>query len=326
MATENKINQLVRSLLQKDSIEKCTLQELEQFANRHPYFGAAQLLLAKKMQVENNEGFHEQLQKTFLFFHNPLWVQKLLGINGSASLEANPQYRTTEIASPVLKEDNNADVQPAAPTDENREMDFPAEVVEQEVFIHAEEEKTEFNIPEETAAAAEPTEEILERRAEIEETHIPPGDTGTGREEIPAPVSEELKISIPAPVDIKSDSLTFEPYHTVDYFASQGIRWKAEDRPADKFGRQLKSFTDWLKTMKRLPATEIAGAPESGAEKKVEEMAQHSLEDRDVVTEAMAEVWIKQGNPEKARAIYRKLSLSEPSKSAYFAAKIDELK
>ena len=46
------INKLVKSLLQKDSIEQCSIQELQQYADRHPYFGAAQLLLAKKMKAE----------------------------------------------------------------------------------------------------------------------------------------------------------------------------------------------------------------------------------------------------------------------------------
>jgi hypothetical protein len=39
----------------------------------------------------------------------------------------------------------------------------------------------------------------------------------------------------------------------------------------------------------------------------------------------MAEVWLKQGNKEKAADVYRKLSLRNPSKSAYFAAKIESL-
>ena len=62
------INQLVKSLLQKENLDQCSLQELEQFADRHPYFGAAQLLLTKKLQLENPERYDEQLQKTFLFF------------------------------------------------------------------------------------------------------------------------------------------------------------------------------------------------------------------------------------------------------------------
>jgi len=45
-----------------------------------------------------------------------------------------------------------------------------------------------------------------------------------------------------------------------------------------------------------------------------------------VVTEAMAEVWEKQGNAVKAQELYEKLSLLDPAKSAYFAAKIEHLK
>ena len=80
------INQLVKSLLQKENLEQCSLQELEQFADRHPYFGAAQLLLTKKLQTENSERYDEQLQKTFLFFNNPLWVQHLLNETGNAEI------------------------------------------------------------------------------------------------------------------------------------------------------------------------------------------------------------------------------------------------
>jgi len=129
------------------------------------------------------------------------------------------------------------------------------------------------------------------------------------------------------PIDPGKAAMTFEPYHTVDYFASQGIKVKAEEeKPKDQFSRQLKSFTEWLKAMKRLPASEIAVNVNPADEKKVEQMAQVSISDREVVTESMAEVWEKQGNHEKARETYEKLSLLNPDKSSYFAAKIEHLK
>jgi hypothetical protein len=140
----------------------------------------------------------------------------------------------------------------------------------------------------------------------------------------------ELLVEMPKfkfePVDVSKTELTFEPYHTIDYFASQGIRPKAEEKPKDQFSRQLKSFTEWLKVMKRLPVTEIAAAVSAVDEKKVEKMAELSINDREVVTEAMAEVWEKQGNQAKARETYGKLSLLIPGKSSYFAAKIEQLK
>ena len=126
--------------------------------------------------------------------------------------------------------------------------------------------------------------------------------------------------------DPVTDQLVFEPYHTVDYFASQGIKLSVEEASRDKFGKQLKSFTEWLKTMKKFPVSEQVKPMDVKAEQKVENLAAHSVETEEVYTETMAEVWLKQGNPEKAIETYNKLSLLNPSKRTYFAAKIDSLK
>ncbi|HUR11632.1 MAG TPA: hypothetical protein VM012_09710 [Flavitalea sp.] len=121
-----------------------------------------------------------------------------------------------------------------------------------------------------------------------------------------------------------SNEPVFQSYHTIDYFASQGIKLQLADLEKDKLGQQLRSFTDWLRSMKRLHQTSPAG-DEDPAEQTVRIIAEHSIEEREVLTEAMAEVWAKQGNRQKASDIYRKLSLLNPAKSSYFAAKIDQL-
>lgn len=115
--------------------------------------------------------------------------------------------------------------------------------------------------------------------------------------------------------------IAFEPYHTIDYFASLGIKvdLKALD---DKLGKQLKSFTSWLKTMKRLPVQED-GSTETGI---IVVKTDYSLENIVVVTEAMAEVLIKQGKKEQAIEIFQKLSLLHPEKNHYFVAQIEQLK
>ena len=123
-----------------------------------------------------------------------------------------------------------------------------------------------------------------------------------------------------------NQELTFEPFHTVDYFASQGIKLSKDEASTDKVGKQMKSFTQWLKTMKRLPATEQDKVMDSSQEQKVTNLAAHSVESANVLTETMAEVWIKQGNFEKAIEVYNKLSLIYPYKKAYFAAKVENLK
>ena len=113
------INLLVKSLLKKDSIEQCSVQELQQYADRHPYFGAAQLLLTKKLQTENSEQYDEQLQKTFLFFHNPLWVEHLLNDTGNAVITATEKKEKLTITPDTTAEV----VVPAASPTENKEYE-----------------------------------------------------------------------------------------------------------------------------------------------------------------------------------------------------------
>jgi hypothetical protein len=174
-------------------------------------------------------------------------------------------------------------------------------------------------------------------RAKEEEVAASPGLVSTvfdKEESIAGSTTEDVMVRTDQPAESTitqspvedAPGPVFEPYHAVDYFASQGIRYKEEDKPKDKFSQQLKSFTEWLKTMKRVPGTEGQTTSDVNSEGKVEQLAEHSLVERHVVTEAMAEVWIKQGNTAKAEDIYRKLSLLDPSKTAYFAAKIEGLK
>lgn len=280
------INQLIKSLLNKDSLDQCSLDELQQYADRYPYFGAAQLLLTKKLQTENTERYRDQLQKTYLFFHNPLWVQQLLDDTGTATIQS--------------AEKSKQPVQIDVPVNEMHSEPAPPAVMEDAVSLAE-------AVTEDRKPVAEPAPEALPDIIKVADSVIA---------EKAATASETMT---------QTNDPIFEPFHTVDYFASQGIKFKEEEQ-VDKFSLQLKSFTEWLKTMKKLPVSEIASSVPTASEKKVEQLAEHSLEDREIITEAMAEVWLKQGNREKAIEVYSKLSLLEPAKSPYFAAKIEILK
>lgn len=120
-------------------------------------------------------------------------------------------------------------------------------------------------------------------------------------------------------------AVPFEPLHTVDYFASQGIKLNEADLANDKLSRQVKSFTGWLKSMKKLHPGKLPEQDEV-IQQIIQNAAEVSNVESDVLTEAMAEVFVKQNKKEKAVEMYEKLSLMNPSKSAYFAAKILSLK
>jgi len=312
------INQLVKSLLHKDSLEHCSLPELTAYAERNPYFGAAQLLLAKKLQTESPEKFEEQYQKTLLYFHNPLWVEHLLNETGGVEVQ-EVGGSGLEVGGSGL-EVGGSRLEVGEVGGSGLEVGEVGEV-ERLTGLHVD------RVEEVVEMVEEVEKEIVTDEVKIE--------TGDNMNSFETAVVDEVRseipvIPVPVPVPVEAvnpaNDLVFEPYHTVDYFASQGIRINEEERPTDQFGKQLKSFTDWLKTLKRLPATELTKDIPPQSENKVEQLAGQSITDREVLTEAMAEVWEKQGNTLKATEIYRKLSLLEPAKSAYFAAKIEGLK
>jgi hypothetical protein len=131
------------------------------------------------------------------------------------------------------------------------------------------------------------------------------------------------------PVDqndsLESDNLN-EKLHTIDYFASQGIKIDLNELPKDKLTTKLLTFTDWLKVMRKSKQANLNTPKNLELENAVAETAQTSVESREVLTETMAEVLVKQGQIEKAIQLFIKLSFSNPEKTAYFASKIQQLK
>lgn len=117
-----------------------------------------------------------------------------------------------------------------------------------------------------------------------------------------------------------------DPMHTIDYFASQGIKIDLSQIPQDKLTTHLRRFTDWLKYMKSENPNPIDLGTRKDLEEAVALIAHSSNESKEVLTESMADVLQKQGQIDKAIQLYIKLSFLNPEKSAYFAAKIQHLK
>jgi hypothetical protein len=281
------IHSIARHFLNKDSLEQCTVEEIQDLAGSHPYASPIQFLLLEKLRTIDPEAYQAQVQKSILYFHDPVAFQYLL----------DPGRFITQ---------------------------FPEE--ETAVSPH--------NIPDEEIVADEGIADDsklinLENRFDMDSGSAPiPGENViemADPEQVNQPELTIKPIHIPAS-GASDNELVFDPYHTVDYFASQGIKLSQEEFSKDKFGKQLKSFTEWLKSMKKLPGNEVAATVDSRTEDKVQHLAEDSIHQSEVYTEAMADVWIKQGNKAKAIEVYNKLSLLNPSKKAYFATQIENLK
>ena len=111
-----------------------------------------------------------------------------------------------------------------------------------------------------------------------------------------------------------------------DYFAAQGIKIDLDKLPQDKFTKQLRSFTAWLKVLKQMENQQMNPEYAEDQEQMIAVIAEKANKAQDVITESMAEIWEKQGHKRKAIDIYSKLSFIFPEKSVYFASKIEQLK
>jgi hypothetical protein len=308
-----RIHVLAQQLFGKSSVDECDLQEVKDLANRYPYFAPAQFLLLEKLKKENSPGYTAQLQKAVLYYHNPLEFEYFISsdrFETEIDLEESVQPLVTN------QEDKISSFNTITTAEEIAKLAKEEITVPEQESIDVEIEPVNFSSEETDLHQYEAPAEEINASAEAEEKMTENIERVLEQEEA------QIKEQAPA----SKNDLVFEPYHTVDYFASQGVKLSQEETTKDKFGKQLKSFTDWLKTMKRLPSKEISQNIDSASESKVQHLAADSVHDADVVTEAMAEVWIKQGNREKAIETYNKLGLINPSKKAYFAGLIENLK
>lgn len=288
------IDSLVQAIFRKNSLSDCSEQELQTLCDQYPYFAAPQLLLAQKKKADAGEDFARQLQKAILFFPSPLQADHFF--NPKGTIHSGPKdavsAATAWVEEPVRTQEEAAPI-----TEPVTQEEQPAVEPAQETTAIVE--------------TATPVEEMPEEEMEEEANDDFPMEIPT------------LKLE---PIDPATAELSFVPYHTVDYFASQGIKISGEEKTKDRFGQQLKSFTEWLKTIKKVPAGDAPVSVTAQPDQKVDQMAAHSLNHEAVDTEAMAEVWAAQGKTQKAIEIYQKLSLLNPSKSSYFASLIEQLK
>jgi hypothetical protein len=140
-------------------------------------------------------------------------------------------------------------------------------------------------------------------------------------------LSEQLE-QFQAPIEEEKLSFEHETYPTLqkDYFAAQGIEIDLSKVPQDKFTKQLRSFTAWLKVLKQPDFEENTPQMAEEQEKLITAIAEKANKAEDIITESMAEIWAKQGNKRKAIDTYSKLSFIFPEKSVYFASRIEQLK
>jgi len=208
-----------------------------------------------------------------------------------------------------------------------------------------------------TAAAAM---EMGDALADAVNREIRQEQTGalTAGAEAPVVIPPQEKPAEPVTAQAVEDLL--QPVSAEDYFLHQGIRVPdtlpeapssaAQEQPQEEKDKSLMvvmSFSEWLQHFKTKSDREreeeegqkalrtmwqkekLAAALEDEVEEIPEAvftMAVNSISrEEDLVSEPLATILIRQGKYDKAIEMYRKLSLRNPQKSAYFARQIEKI-
>jgi hypothetical protein len=318
-----------------DQVDEETLIKL---TNSYPYFAPAQLLLTSKLKQANSPDFSKQAQKTGLYFSNPYWLHYLLNSpNGKTetsvvtikTVQIEPEEATFSV--PVEKQEIiETPIVKQEPVEEkgfSSNISIPTIELVKEMMRGIDKQV----LPESTNDA-DLTEDIAQQpsyeepKSLVASAYNEEAATDLSNSKIANLLSSQLA-DFKKPVKEEEQlEISREPMHTVDYFASQGIKIDLSKIPQDKLTTQLRRFTDWLKYMKSDNPNPIDLGTNQDLEDAVGIIAQTSNEQKEIVTESMAEVLQKQGQLDKAIQLYIKLSFLNPEKSAYFAAKIQHLK
>jgi len=342
-------NDLLHKLTGKNNLHETSVEALQSIINQYPYFPLAHFLLSKKLKQESSDGFVQQVQKTAVYFPNPYWLHyQLLQKEQAtfvsplvtAALPIQEQTTLPDIDEPfadVTEEDLTAQTTEPTPqesnliTEKSNSDTYTAETIEHIVEqVEQHEQAAPHLETKEDVAVGEVNDFNVKDEDELppldeEETKADVGGATLEPFQKLSEVLDEQVAEFKKPVEEDEQLLVKpEPYHTVDYFASQGI--KLDPQSQDNLDKKVRRFTDWLKQMKKISPTPSDLGTDEAMETAVQHIAATSNEPKEVVTEAMAEVLLKQGKTEKAKEVYAKLSFLNPDKYTYFAAKIEALK
>jgi hypothetical protein len=317
---QHELNHTVQTLLGSQSLDEVSVDRLASLTHEYPYSSILHFLYSRKLREHHDPRYADSVARTALYFSNPHWLHHQL-----SPRTGSEAVREMEI--------NYARSHPAehASINEPVDRDLPDSVELTGIPVSIEAENP--GAPEDAKMhqqTARPWHEPLVRSIETGREILPHEwdvlEVNQGTMSIPETIEEQKTVEPGGQVSASTPEgmVPLEPLYTIDYFASQGIQLSDEEKQ-DPLGRKLKSFTEWLKVMKKVHPEKTKLALDDKMEGTIKEVAEHSNDRSEVLTEAMAEVYLKQGMKHKALELYQKLSLLNPTLSANFAAKIADL-
>lgn len=350
MITSSSIQYISQVLAEPQNISDADAESIAALIETYPYFVPARYMDAanKHKKEPYNNPMMSAMQ---LYMSNWLmycqFLNTAMGADASVPVMPKAEETTEPVAEAAMPPEETV-----IAAQEGTPVSAQEEVFVEEPVVFAEEETIvaeEVSVEEHIEVEVVPEEEEINI---IEESFVAPVAIE------PEPLYTQKKPVVEDDYQPETDESFILPVYTEDYFLHQGMQ-VSNKLPEDLPGKEVSpaeeakslmvvmSFSEWLVYFKRRKEQEqeevegqkavktmwqkekLAAALEEENEEipeKVFEMAVNSItKEDDLASESLAEIYSKQGKYDKAIEMYRKLSLRNPQKKAYFARKIEVL-
>lgn len=282
-------------------------EELKTLAFAYPYAHNLRYLLALKAKQEDHPEKARIIQNAAAYSLDRRCLFMLMEA-GQLAPQRIPLVSKEEVLElkPIETVQRELDALSPVPREEKpKKMSAEAELINAlppEVLEHAEEPPRLDWEP--------PVEETVEAASGMPEQTPPPDEPEAVPEQTDEPLSDaEAPAASPGPMPqpVSQPPILHQPF----------IQWMSQFHPPLLEGKKAVSPVQRVRAAEKDPAK--GGIAQVLAEKSV-------AEDKDVISETLARLLVKQGHRDKAIVMYERLRLSFPEKSAYFAAEIEKLK
>ncbi len=321
-----KKGEFVKLLKNPSLLDESTMGQLQEIVNEYPFFQAGRMLLLKNMYNIDHIRYNSELKQTAVYVSDRSRLFCLIhdmGISneeddkGDVELLENQVIKDTQGVDPVVEKNINEENEEDATDfkgfdygkEENNAIDNNPENI-MDNYLNA---SDEFLGDDSDLFSISST--FRKRRSrenrKIEDIVLPSADLldyeSTGAYSI-AELDEQEELD-PNENRSFSDWLHVMRYSSVDFNKEEGHHSKSMDLIDSFLNKRPKIVPKINKNDENVDLSEPSASS-----------------DEDILSETLAEIYIKQGYKMKAISILEKLRLKYPEKNAYFAQRISDLK